>query len=301
MKIPITFLGTSQAIPTEKRNHTAVLLKYKDETILIDCGEGTQRQFRRAHLNPCKITRILITHWHGDHVLGLPGLFQTLVLNNYNKTMKIYGPRGTKKFLKEFVNIFIPVLKFKAEVHEVTGKFLETSDFEITARSLDHGNAPTNGYEFKEKSKLRINKEKLKKLKLTREETVKLSELIKGKNLKINNKLIKSKDLTYEQKGKRISFILDTKICKNAKKLAKKSDLAIIESTYLDTEKDLARDYGHLTAKQAAQIAKQSKVKQLILTHISQRYENNEPAILHEAKKIFPNTILAEDLMRVEV
>src|SRR4030067_2460046 len=103
MKIPITFLGTSQSIPTEKRNHTAVLLKYKDENILVDCGEGTQRQFRKAHLNPCKVTRILITHGHGDHVLGLPGLLSTLSLSGYQKTLCIYGPKGTKEFVKEML------------------------------------------------------------------------------------------------------------------------------------------------------------------------------------------------------
>jgi len=177
MKIPIIFLGTAQAIPTLTRNHTSIFLKYKDENILIDCGEGTQRQLRKAKINPCKITKILITHWHGDHVLGLPGLFQSLTLNNYNKTLKIYGPKGTKKYIKEFGNIFIPVLKFKAEVYEVSGKFLDTKDFEISAFSLQHGNVPTNGYQFIEKQKLRINKTKLKKLKLSPKDKPKLSQL----------------------------------------------------------------------------------------------------------------------------
>ena len=90
----IIFLGTSEAVPTEKKNHTAVLLRYENENILVDCGEGTQRQFRIAKINPCKLTRILITHWHGDHVLGLPGLLQTLALNNYSKQLYIYGPKA---------------------------------------------------------------------------------------------------------------------------------------------------------------------------------------------------------------
>jgi len=127
MKISVTFLGTSQAIPTATRNHTAILMHYKEENILVDCGEGTQRQFRKLKLNPCKITRILITHWHGDHVLGLPGLFQTLELNNYSKTLHIYGPKGTKKYIKEINNLFIHSGKLKIKVHEVYGKFLETT------------------------------------------------------------------------------------------------------------------------------------------------------------------------------
>src|SRR3990167_8815127 len=100
-KIKITFLGTGNAIPTKKRNHTAILLTYKNENILIDCGEGTQRQFRIAELSPAKITKILITHWHGDHILGLPGLFETLAMTKYGKTLSIYGPVGTKRFIEE--------------------------------------------------------------------------------------------------------------------------------------------------------------------------------------------------------
>jgi ribonuclease Z len=98
-KIELTFLGTGSSIPTARRNHPAVLLKYKAENILVDCGEGTQRQFRLAHMNPCKVTRILISHWHGDHALGLPGLLQTLVMNGYNRKLEIYGPRGSKEWV----------------------------------------------------------------------------------------------------------------------------------------------------------------------------------------------------------
>lgn len=297
MKIPLIFLGTSQAIPTEKRNHTAVLLKYKDETILIDCGEGTQRQFRKAKLNPCKLTRILITHWHGDHVLGLPGLLQTLALNNYNKTLHIYIPKGTSNHINLIFKIFVFQGKIKYEIHECnSGKILETQDFCITAEKMFHG-TPTLAYSFEEKAKIRINKEKLKKLKIQGRI---ISELQKGKNITWGNQKIKAKDLIYMQKGKKITIIMDTCINNNALKIAKNSDLLITESTYAEKEASLAKERSHLTAKQAAQIAKKSKSKKLILTHISQRYENNEEIILNEAKKIFKNTILAEDLMKVE-
>ena len=298
MKIPITFLGTSQAIPTEKRNHTAVLLKYKDETILIDCGEGTQRQFRKAKLNPCRLTRILITHWHGDHILGLPGLFQTLALSNYPKTLYIYGPRGTKRFINEIYKMFIFVGGLKLEVREVNGKFFENQDFYLEATPLKHG-AGVNGYSFVEKDKIRLNKNKLKKLKLPNSHLLK--KLQQGKNIKYKGKTIKAKDINYLEKGKKITFLWDTVLFKNCYKAAKNSDLLISESNFTEKEADLAKKYKHLTAKQAAQIAKKSKSKKLILTHTSQRYENSEEIILNEAKKIFKNTILAEDLMKVEV
>ena len=298
MKIPIIFLGTAQAIPTARRNHIAMLLKYKSETILVDCGEGTQRQFRKAKLNPCKITRLLITHWHGDHVLGMPGLFQTLVLSNYNKPLHIYGPKGTKRLCKNLIKLFIPVLKFKAEVHEVKGKFLETPDFYIEALPLQHG-APCNAYVFVEKDKIRLDKKKLKKLDLPQSSL--LADLKKGKNIKYKGKKIKVGSLTYVQKGKKIAFVMDTILHKNCYKAAKNANLLIAESTYTEKEKDLAKNYKHLTAGQAAQIAKKSGAKKLILSHISQRYDNKENLILKEAKKIFKNTTIAEDFTKIEI
>ncbi len=301
MEIKITFLGTGAVVPTETRNHTSILLNYNEENILVDCGEGTQRQLRKAKINPCKITRLLITHWHGDHILGIPGLFQTLALNNYQKTLFIYGPRGTKKYIDEIFKIFVNN-RINTEVREVDGEFLETKDFYLTALKMDH-ETPCNGYSFTEKEKLRIKKSSIKKLKINPEERYKLSHLTKGKNIKINNKKINYKKHTYIQPGKKISFILDTRLSENVKKIAKDSDLAIIESTFLEAEsgKQMANEYFHLTAKQAAEIAKSSKVKQLILTHISQRYQYKEKKLLDEARKIFKNTKLAEDFMTIKI
>ncbi len=298
MKIPIVFLGTGQAIPTAKRNHTAMLLEYKGENILIDCGEGTQRQFRKAKLNPCKLTRILITHWHGDHILGLPGLLQTLALNNYNRTLHIYIPKGTSRYMDLIFRMFVFQGKIKYEIHECEpGKILETQDFFIEAEKMLHG-APTLAYSFAEKDKIRINKEKLEKYKIHGKI---ISELQKGKDIVWNNKKIKAKDLTYKQEGRKITIIMDTKINPNCEKIAKNSDLLVCESTYTEKEKEQAEEYKHLTAKQAAETAKKSNSKKLILTHLSQRYDNKEKFILQEARKIFKNTEIAEDLMKVEV
>ena len=302
--VRVDFLGTGQAIPTASRNHSAVLLSYKNENILVDCGEGTQRQFRKARINPGKVTRLLITHWHGDHVLGIPGLIQTLALSKYNKTLYIYGPKGTKKFISEIIGIFVQVLKIKIEVKEVDGKFFENDDFSLIAEGLDHG-IPANGYAFVEKDKNRLDKVKLKKalkgLSMGKEDEVKLGKLRSGKDVVIDGKKIKSKGLVYSQKGKKISFIFDTGKCAGALKLAKDSDLAVMESTYSDAEARLAGEYHHLTTSMAAEIAKKSNVKELVLTHISQRFEYKEKKLLSEAKKIFKNVRIARDLMSVEV
>jgi len=298
MKIPIIFLGTSQAIPTAKRNHTAVLMQYKNENILVDCGEGTQRQFRKARINPCKLTRILITHFHGDHILGLPGLFQTLALNNYNKTLQVYGPRGTKRFIDLICRLFIFREKLKINVQEVSGKFLETQDFYFEAFPLVHG-APCNAYVFVEKDKRRLDKKKLQKLKLPNSPL--LGELQKGKDVEYKGKTIKAEEISFVEKGKKIAFIFDTSLCESCYKAAENSDLLIAEATYTEKEKELAKEYKHLTAKQAAEIAKRAKVKKLILSHISQRYQGKEKIILEEAKKTFEETEIAEDFMKAEV
>ncbi len=295
-KIKIVFLGTSNAIPTKERNHTAILLNYKNESILIDCGEGTQRQFRLADISPTKLTRILITHWHGDHILGLSGLFQTLAMNNYQKTLFLYGPRGTKhdlSLLNELVKIKIPLSS-----HEVGGRFLETPEFIIEASAMKHS-VPTNAYAFVVKEKRRLDKKKLRKLKLPNSPLI--GKLQKGEDISISGKIVKASHVSYIEKGRKIVIILDTLYDKNAIQLARNADLLICESSFSDEEKAQAREYKHLTAAQAATIAKKAGVKHLILTHISQRYEHDFSKIKKEATQIFKKITIARDLQSFEI
>lgn len=297
-KVRITFLGTSDAVPSAKRNHTSILLTYNEENILIDCGEGTQRQFRRANLNIGKITRILITHWHGDHVLGLPGILQSLALAEYNKTLYIYGPRGSKKAVSEILRVFNFMRDYKIEVHEVEGKFVETKNFVLEAEKMTH-TAPCNAYSFKIKDRTRIDKGKLKKAKITPGPL--LQKLKQGKTISVNGKKYTAKSLTYQENGKKVSFVLDTSMNTKIAPFVKNSDLLICESTFSSELDEKANERKHLTSEKAAEIAKKSKSKKLILTHISQRYENNSDKILNEAKKVFKNSVVAEDLKEFEV
>lgn len=296
--IKITFLGTSASIPSAKRNHTAILLTYYGENILVDCGEGTQRQFRKAKLNPCKITRILITHWHADHVLGIPGLLKTLALSDYKKTLFIYGPRGTKVLMKTLLKLFAFKSEFPIQVEEVDKKFFETKDFYLEAKKMTHG-VPCNAYVFVRKSQIRIDKKKLKKTKLPSGPL--LQKLKQRKNISHKGKKYLAKDLTFEEGDKKISFVLDTSMNKQVSSFVKGSDLLICEANFSSREKSKAEEYKHLTARQAAEIAKKSKSKKLLLTHISQRYENNPKKILNESKKVFKNSHLVKDLDIVEV
>lgn len=297
--IDITFLGTSHAVPTKEKNQTSILLRYGSEGILVDCGEGTQRQFKIMGISPTKITKILITHWHGDHILGLPGLLQTLALGNYSKTLEIYGPRGTKEFMKLMLEMFIFQEKIKVDVHEVSeGVFFENKDFFLEARKMKH-QAPCLAYSFNEKKKFRIDIGKLKKAGFKQGPWLK--DLQEGKDGKFEGKKIELKKYTKEIQGKRISFIFDTMINENCLDIAEDADVLISEACFLKPEEALAEERFHLTAEQIANIAKKANVKKLILTHISQRYDRKEKLILDEAKKIFKNSELAKDFMKIEI
>jgi len=295
-KIKLLFLGTGNAIPTEKRNHTAILLTYKNENILIDCGEGTQRQFKIAKESPSKLTKILLTHWHGDHILGLPGLFQTLAMSNYTKTLKIVGPSNTHKHLttlSNIINIQIPL-----EIKETDAEKIEEKEYVIESLPMSHG-TPCNAYSFILKEKIRIDKAKLKKLKIPNSPLI--AQLVQGKDITFNGKKIKASSLTYQEPQKKIAFILDTGLNTNLEKIAKDADILICEATFSKEETAQAKEYRHLTAEQAAQLAKKAKVKKLILTHISQRYEHFPEKLLKEAKKIFKNTHLVKDFDTLEL
>jgi len=296
--IKITFLGTADSIPSVNRNHSAILITYSGENILVDCGEGTQRQFRKAGLNPCKISKILITHIHGDHILGLPGLLKTLAMSGYNKKLEIYGPRGIKFFLKDLFKLFSMGNEFPIEVKEVEGVFFENPDFYLESKKMDH-NVPCNAYSFVKKSQIRIDKEKLSKSKIPPGKH--LLELKQGKNIQYNGKKYLLKDLTFKEEDKKITIILDTGLNSNSNILAKNSDILICDSSFGEDFKDKAKEHKHLTAGEAAGIAKKSKSKKLILTHISQRYDRRRKNILDEAKKIFKNSILVNDLDVLEL
>lgn len=298
-KIKIKFLGTSAQIPTIKRNHSGIFLNYNEEGILIDCGEGIQRQFRFAKLNPGKITKILLTHLHGDHIFGLPGLLSTLAFGEYNKSLEIYGPKGTKKFMEDFLKLFKLERKLKLKIIETSSNkkpFFETNEFSLYSEGMKH-RTPTNAYTFKINDKRRIDKKKLERAKIPQGKH--LGELQKGKDITINGKKYLSKKLTYTEKGKKVSIVLDTLNNEKIIPFVKDSDLFICESTFSSENSQEAKEHLHMTSEQAGKSAKQAKVQKLILTHISSRYDNKLKKLLQEAKKHFKNTEIAKDFDEV--
>ena len=294
----LTFLGTSAMVPTKERNHSAVLISYSTEGILIDCGEGTQRQMKIAGIKPSKVTKILISHWHGDHVLGIPGLIQTLAKNEYDRILEIYGPGGTKERMKNMFKAFSFEDKIETKIHEITKKrFFEGKDFFLEALPLEHG-IMTIGFSFIEKDKRRIRVDAVRKLGIP--DGPLLGKLQSGKSITFKGKKITPEQATYVVRGKKLSFIADTVPCNNALELAMNSDILVCEATYAHKLEEKAAEYLHMTAKQAGLLANQAKTKKLILTHFSQRYKTMEE-IEDDAKGVFSNTICAYDFMKIKI
>ncbi len=294
----ITILGTSAMLPTKERNPSAVFLSYKTEGILFDCGEGTQRQMKLAGIPFSKITKVLITHWHGDHVLGLPGLIQSMGGSDYQGVLEIYAPKGCKKIFEHMLQGIVFDFRIKVEFIEVIKrKLFQGKDFSLEALPLDH-KIPCLGYSFIENEKRKIEMNKVKKFGIP--EGPLIGELQEGKIITFKGKKIHPDDISTVIKGKKITFITDTTVCSNAYELAKDSDLLICESSYASKLQDKALEYKHLTAHDAALIASKSNVKKLMLTHFSARYKNTLE-IEEDARTLFDNIICAKDFTRINL
>lgn len=297
-KIKITFLGTGGMIPTEKRNHPAFFLSYANEGILVDCGEATQIQFRKARISANKITKILLTHRHGDHTFGLPGLFRTLAMGGYQKKLLIYGPSGIKKTIENIFLAFGSTTEYEIEVKEVAGKFLETKDFYLEAERMEHG-PKCNAYSFVMKGRTRIDKKRLRKFKI--KEGKHLSGLKEKGYMVYNGKKYTASNLLFKEQEKKISFVMDTSMNSRIVPFVQNADLLVCEASFGEELSEKAEEYMHLTSIQAGNIAKKAGVKKLVLTHISERYDKNSKILLNEAKKSFKNTVLANDLDVIEI
>ncbi|MBI2135011.1 ribonuclease Z [Candidatus Woesearchaeota archaeon] len=294
----IIFLGTSSMVPTKERNHSSILVSSGSENLLVDCGEGTQRQLKIAGIKLTKITKILISHWHGDHVLGLPGLIQSMSSSGYNRILNLYGPKGTKKLVEKMFEVFGFDKKFEIIVNEIkSGKFFENDEFVLETGQLEH-NIETLGYRLVEKGKRKINIAYVKKLGVP--DGPLLGALQEGKSIAWKGKKVDVKKATNLGEGKSLAIITDTVPCKGAYKLAKDADLLISEATYASDLEEKGMEYGHMTAKQAAEIANRSNAKQLILTHFSARYKNTSD-LEDEARTYFDNVITAEDFMKINL
>ncbi len=289
-------LGTSAAAPTKDRNLSGIAIRYDGKILLMDCGEGTQRQMLRYGLNIYKIEAVFLTHIHGDHVIGLAGLVRTLSLYNRTEKLTIYIPKGYSKALLMLLHFDKPVFKYKIEVIEVErGKVYSDEKVSVKAFRLEHS-VKTCGYLLEEKERRRFT-EKAKRAGLKGKE---FSEIQRKGYLQVNGKRIDIKEVTELILGRKIVYAADTRPVEATVRAGRGADLIIHDASYIEKDKGLARERMHSTAAEAAKIAKKAHAKRLILTHISTRYKETQDN-LKEAREIFRNCDVAEDGMKISL
>lgn len=299
-ELEVIFLGTGGSIPTINRGLSAVAIKRNNELFLFDCGEGTQRQMIQMGVGFNKTTKIFITHMHGDHVLGLPGLLQTMSLMGRTKELEIYGPKGIKNFISAINQTVRFKLTFYIKIHEIENeKIFDEKQCFIKAVQSNHIN-PSFAYSLSEKPRPgKFYKEKAIGYGIPQGPL--WSKLQSGKSIILSNKKIEPEMvLGPPRKGRKIVYTGDTGASEAIVDLAKNADLLIHEATFIDEMEERANEDGHSTPSIAAKTAEAADVKQLILTHISARYKDSN-IILEQARKIFPNTELANDFLRVKL
>ena len=290
-------------VPTKERNVSGIFLRYKTEGILFDCGEGTQRQMNIAGIKRTSVTRILVSHWHGDHVSGIIGLIQTIGNDMEPPTITIYGPKETKRRVDHMMQTCVFDSKVDLEVIELDPmpgevlRFFDREEYAIECAKLDHG-IPCIGFSFIEKARLNIDVEKQKSLGV--KDGPHLRKVKAGEPIKYQGKTINPEDLTYQVAQKKFTYIADTEPCAEATLLAQDADIMVCESSYCSDLQDKADMRKHMSAKDAAQIASQAEVSKLVLTHFSQRYKTVE-TLEEDAKAHFPDTVAAFDFMRIEL
>jgi ribonuclease Z len=298
----VIFLGTAGSVPTPQRGLPAIAIRRKNELLLFDCGEGVQRQMIEAGVGFHRKTKVFVTHMHGDHMLGLPGLFQTMSLLDREKKLEVYGPEGIIAFVEAIKQTVHFTLTFPIEVQEIkeAGLACEEKEYEVHATWTDHVTLGL-AYALIEKPRLgKFHPEKAKSLGVP--EGSLWSKLQHGSVVKLSDgRIVKPKEvLGSPRPGRKIVYTGDTRPTENLVKFAENADLLIHDATFDDELLERAREDGHSTPSQAAETAKKSGAKWLVLTHISARYKDPSP-LLEQARKLFPHVDVAEDFMKIDL
>ena len=302
MSLQVIFLGTAASIPTAERALPSVVVKRKNELFMFDCGEGVQRQMIKARVGFHKKMKVFVTHMHGDHVLGLPGLLQSMSLLDRTRKLEIHGPVGIKEFIKAIQRTVQFVLTYQVEICEIEneGVVCEENEYYVQVAQTDHV-IPSFAYALIEKPRPgKFNPEKADRLGIP--EGPLWSKLQHGEKVKLpTGKMVTPEQVVGSPRvGRKIVYSGDTRPVKSLEKLAESADLLIHEATLDDDLTERAEEDGHSTPSQAARTAKKAKAKRLVLTHISSRYKSASP-LLEQARKIFPNVDVAEDFTKIEI
>ena len=298
----LVFLGTGAGIPAKLRNVSSIVLQMNEERAaswMFDCGEATQHQILKTAVKTRKIEKIFITHLHGDHIYGLPGLLGSRSFQGGTEPLTVYGPVGIKEYIETSLRVSQTHLKYQLSFVEIGEESIlfEDDSFRVEALPLDHA-VLSYGYRI-------IEKEKPGELNavLLKEENIPPGPLygrIKNKEIVElpDGRIINGADYVGSPKEGRVITILgDTRPCSNAQRLAEGADCLVHEATFNKGQEEMARDYFHSTTVQAAQCAREAGAKRLILTHISSRFTEDDAIELQaEARELFPNTEIAHDL-----
>jgi ribonuclease Z len=294
-------LGTSSGRPTVRRNVSAGALARDGEWLLFDCGEGTQYQLLRTDLRLSRLRRVFVTHMHGDHVLGLPGLLGTLNLARHERALDVHGPPGIARYLKDVFRATYFRPNFPLRVNEVEeGQVVTTAEYAVEARRLNH-RVLAFGYALREHPKPgRFRLEDARLLGIPSGPLY--GQLQRGESVTLDDgRVIGSREVVDPpRRGLSVAYCTDTGPSSGARELARDADLLVHEATYTSDMADEAVERGHSTAAEAARVARDAGVARLLITHYSPRYEDPEP-LLAEARSVFPNTMAARDLLEVQV
>lgn len=292
-------LGTASQVPTRYRNHNGYLLRFDDEGILFDPGEGTQRQMIYADVTATAITKVCITHFHGDHCLGFAGISQRLSLDRVPHPIDVYFPATGQVFYDRLrkASIYHNTVTQRPHPIKAPGVIHEDRKLRLLAEKLDHG-VDCFGYRLEEKDRVTMLPDALREAGI---QGPRIKELQRHGELALEDgRVVRLEDVSVPKPGQKVAFVMDTRPCRGALELARDVDVLIIESTYLESERADAGKNGHMTAAQAATIAKEAGAKKLVLTHFSQRYPSTEP-FLAEARAIHPDVVVAKDGKRVPI
>lgn len=303
----VLFLGTGAGMPAKGRNVTSIalqLLEERNEIWLFDCGEATQHQILHTSIKPRKIEKIFITHLHGDHIYGLPGLISSRSFQGGETPITIYGPNGTEQFVKTALSVSHTYLTYPLEFITVEeGVIFEDSSFQVLAKKIEHG-IESYGYRVIEKDLPgTLLVDKLKKIGIKPGpiyQKIKNGEIVQLED----GSTIHGRDFIGPSlKGRIVSILGDTRYTQKSIELSEHADLLIHEATFSSEDRHLAYDYYHSTTIEAAEIAKASYAKKLVLTHISSRYQTPEQLdqLVKEAKTVFNSTVIATDFMQIEI
>jgi ribonuclease Z len=293
-------LGTSSQVPTRHRNHNGYLLRWDGDGFLFDPGEGTQRQFIYANVPVTAVTKIFITHFHGDHSLGLAGITQRLSLDRCPHPVEVYFPASGQQYYERLTKASIYHRAVNLVPRPVGGKggvVFENDTYTIEAHPLEHS-VDVYGYRIKERDGTRFVQERLDEL---GPPGPWVGALKRDGKAEVNGKIVRVEDVTTTKPGAAFGFVMDTRPCDGALALARNTDLLVVESTYGKEDQTLAREHLHLTAEEAATIARSADARgTLVLTHFSQRYKSVK-TLVDEARAIYPRCTAVRDLDHIEL